>query len=229
MVVLRMSSRAIDATRPSHASWNRGSSISMGTVPKPCIPPMSWTPSMRPSSRAPRPLAIEAASVSTQRGVPGPRGACHEGRSLRCGGPGRAGGRRYRVGRWCSSGSQRVSFVTVAFVKGERTDRRVPTLGEDVESSWSLGPLARARPPPRTTRTSPPRLQASSPSSGLMLFGTRGARAGKEHEMNIFDYEVLSTEHARRVGDPYAAQRRAARTSTAPREARRSRRRRPWR
>ena len=42
---------SIRHTRPSQRSWNSGSSASIGTAPKPCIPPRSCTPSTARSSR----------------------------------------------------------------------------------------------------------------------------------------------------------------------------------
>ena len=39
--------RFIAITRPSHSSWKTGSFGSGSTFPKPSIPPMSWTPSIR--------------------------------------------------------------------------------------------------------------------------------------------------------------------------------------
>ncbi len=41
--------RFIASARPSHGAWNTGSFASGSTGPKPCMPPMSWTPFMSPA------------------------------------------------------------------------------------------------------------------------------------------------------------------------------------
>ena len=211
MVVLPISTRAMAATRPSQGSWNSGSSTSIRHRTE-AVHAAHVVDTVHGAILAHAPTAVASdrggVRIDTTRSAR-PTRACHEGRSLRCGGPGRAAGRRYRVGWWCSSGSQRVSFVTVAFVTVDGTDRPAPTLGEDVETSWSLSPLARARPPPRTIQdilhlvSKPrPRLWADAPAH------PRKRGKAREHEVTLFDYEVLSAEHARRVEDPSKPQRR---------------------
>ena len=57
---------AAASTRPSHGAWNTGSFGSGSTGPKPCMPPMSWTPFMAPP--APWPWYADHGVARDQRG-----------------------------------------------------------------------------------------------------------------------------------------------------------------